>query len=110
MVGLSVGIWVFPAWSDESTIEQQKSYYLKCINNEIEKYSCKVQFTTSRSKKLQDYGEEAALRTVYLSRNRETLVQEMAAQKVSMRPHTVHQYLMQRWNQQSSVAQAKKEP
>jgi hypothetical protein len=107
---VSAGSWIFPAWSDDSTANQEKTYYLKCINNEIESYSCKVQFTTSRSTNLQGYGEQAALRTVYLSKNKEALVQEMIAQKVSMRPHAVHQYLLQRCNQEIGSAKARKGP
>jgi hypothetical protein len=51
---------------------------------------------------LQGYGEQAALRTAYLSKNKEALVQEMIARKVSMRPHAVHQYLLQRYNAYSA--------
>ena len=104
------GSWTLSAWSDDSTADQQKTYYLNCITNEIESYSCKVQFTTSRSTNLQGYGEQAALRTVYLSKNKEALVQEMIAQKVSMRPHAVHQYLLQRCNQEIGSVKARKGP
>jgi len=103
MVCLTAGIWALPAYGDESPADQQKSYYLKCINEEIDNYSCKVALTTSRSKNLQTYGEKAALRTAFLSQNRDVLVQEMVAQKVSLRPQAVQQYLRQRFNQETHV-------
>jgi hypothetical protein len=106
MVCLTAGIWALPACGDESPADQQKSYYLKCINDEIENNSCKVVLTASRSKKLQAYGEKAALRTVFLSQNRDALAQEMVAQKVSMRPQAVQQYLQQRFNQETHVQMA----
>src|SRR5512139_884137 len=107
IVGLTAGIWAFPACGDESPADQQKSYYLKCINDEIENNSCKVVLTASRSKNLQAYGETAALRTVFLSKNRDALVQEMIAQKVSLRPQAVQQYLRQRFNQEAHEEMAR---
>jgi len=106
MVCLTAGIWALPACGDESPADQQKSYYLKCINEEIDNYSCKVALTASRSQNLQAYGETAALRTVFLSKNRDALAQEMVAQKVSMRPQAVQQYLRQRFNLESHVQMA----
>jgi hypothetical protein len=96
-------IGALPACGDESPADQQKSYYLKCIKEEIDANSCKVALTSSRSKNLQMYGEKAALRTAFLSRNRDALVQEMVVQKVSMQPQAVQQYLRQRFNQESYV-------
>ncbi|MCK7512437.1 MAG: hypothetical protein MZV70_55960 [Desulfobacterales bacterium] len=110
MVCLTAGIWALPARGDESPADQQKSYYLKCINKEIDNYSCKVVLTSSRSKNLQAYGENAALRTAFLSQNRDALVQEMIAQKVSMRPHAVQQYLRQRFNQEASASGCHERP
>jgi hypothetical protein len=106
MVCLTAGIWALPACGDESPADQQKSYYLKCINEEIDNFSCKVALTTSRSKNLQAYGEKAALITVFLSRNRDALAKEMLAQKVSMRPQAVEQFLRQRFNQEIHVQMA----
>ena len=103
MVGLAATLWALPARSDDSPVEKQASYYLNCINEEIDNYSCKVALTTSRSKNLQTYGEKAALRTAFLSQNRDVLVQEMVAQKVSLRPQAVQQYLRQRFNQETHV-------
>jgi hypothetical protein len=45
-----------------------------------------------------------------LSQNRDALVQEMIAQKVSMRPHAVHQYLRQRFYQEALIQTAKVNP
>jgi hypothetical protein len=98
---LASAIGAIPACGDESPADQQKSYYLECINAEIENASCKVALTGSRSKNLQAYGERAALKTVFLSRNRDALVQEMLAQRVSMQPQAVQQYLRQRFNQEA---------
>ena len=106
MVCLAAGVWALPARGDESPADQQKSYYLKCIDKEIDHYSCQVAMTSSRSKNLQAYGETAALKTAFLSRNRDALVQEMMAQKVSMRPQAVQQYLRQRFNQEAAVVTA----
>jgi hypothetical protein len=97
---LASAMGVIPAFGDESPADQQKSYYLNCINKEIDHYSCKVALTNSRSKNLQAYGEQAALKTVFLSRNRDALMQEMVARKVSMQPQAVQQYLRQRFNQE----------
>jgi hypothetical protein len=96
-------IGAFPARGDESPADQQKSYYLDCINAEIENASCQVALTGSRSKNLRAYGEKAALKTVFLSRNRDGLVREMVAQKVSMQPQAVQQYLRQRFNEEAYV-------
>jgi uncharacterized protein YcaQ len=62
-----------------------------------------VVLTASRSKNLQAYGETAALRTAFLSKNRDALVQEMVAQKISLRPQAVQQYLRQRFNQEAHL-------
>jgi len=86
MVCLTASSWALPACGDESPADQQKNYYLKCINDEIENNSCKVVLTASRSKKLQAYGEKAALRTVFLSQNRDALAQEMVAQRSACGP------------------------
>jgi hypothetical protein len=110
MVTFMVGMVTLPARGDQPSIDQQKNYYLQCINAEIDAYSCKVVHVNSRSKNLQTYGESAALRTAFLSQNKDALVQEMIAQKVSMRPHAVHQYLRQRFDQESLVQTAKVKP
>ena len=110
MVCLTAGIWALPACGDESPAAMKKSYYLKCINAEIDTYSCKVVYATSRSKNLQAYGENAARRTVFLTQNRDALVQEMVAQSVSLRPHAVHQYIGQRFIQENQVQLASKRP
>jgi hypothetical protein len=100
---LASAIGAIPACGDQSPADQQKNYYLECINAEIENASCKVALTGSRSKNLRAYGEKAALKTVFLSRNRDALVQEMLAQKVSMQPQAVKQYLLQRFNEEAHV-------
>jgi len=110
MVTLMVGMVALPACGNEPNIDQQKNYYLQCINAEIDTYSCKVVHVNSRSKNLQTYGENAALRTAFLSQNRDALVQEMIAQNVSMRSHAVHQYLRQRFYEESHVQMAKVKP
>jgi hypothetical protein len=43
-----------------------------------------------------------------LVQNRDTLAQEMVVQKVSMRPHAVHHYLLQRCNQEVGSIKAQK--
>jgi hypothetical protein len=110
MVGLVLTIWTSAGWSEESAVTQQKAYYLKCIGGEIENYSGKVAFTTSRSKNLQEYGESAALRVAFLSKNRDVLVEEMTAQNIRLHGQAVHQYLLQRFNQVFDTAVAKSEP
>ena len=110
IVCLATGMWALPACGDESPVDQQKNYYLKCINAEIDNYSCKVGFATSRSKNIQAYGDSAARRTAFLTQNRHALVQEMIAQSVSMRPHAVHQYLGQRFSQEAPVQMAMERP
>jgi len=110
MAWLAIGMWVLPACGDESTAEQQKNYFLKCIDKEIDSYSCKVVHTASRSKNLQTYGRQAALKTAFLSQNKDALVQEMIAQKVSMRPHAVHHFLLNRFNRESHPQTAKLAP
>jgi hypothetical protein len=100
---LASALGAIPARGEESSVEQQKSFYLNCINTEIESGSCKVVLTGSRSKNLRVYGEKAALRTVFLSRNRDALVREMVAQKVSLQPQAVQQYLRQRYNEEGHV-------
>jgi len=110
MVWLTIGMWALPACSDESPVDQQRNYYLKCIDKEIDSYSCKVVHSASRSKNLQAYGRQAALRTEFLSKNKDALVQEMIAQKVSMRPHAVHQYLRQRFYQEALIQTARVNP
>ena len=104
MAGMAAG----PSYGDEQPTDQQKTYYLNCIEREIDNYSCKVVHAKSRSKNLQTYGENAALKAVFLSKNRDALVQEMIALRVSMRPHAVHQYLLQRCNQELGSIKAKK--
>jgi hypothetical protein len=103
IVCLAMAMGAVPARGDESSVAQRKSFYLKCVDTEIENDSCKVILTGSRSRQLQAYGEKAALRTVFLSRNRVALVQEMAAQNVSMQPQAVQQYLRERFNQETHV-------
>jgi hypothetical protein len=108
-VALLVGMAAGPSYGDEQPTDQQKNYYLNCIEREIDNYSCKVVHANSRSRNLQAYGQNAALKAVFFSKNRDALVQEMIAQKVSMRPHAVHQYLLQRCNQEMGSIKAKKE-
>lgn len=103
---LAAGVWSLPASGGESSADPQKNYYLKCINDEIDNNSCKVVLVTSRSKNLQAYGENAALRAAFLSKNRDALVQEMVAQKVSLRPQAVQQYLRQRFHREAHVQTA----
>ena len=107
-VSLGLTILAFQGLSDDSIIKEQKNYYLQRIDDEIEEYSCKVNYTTSRSKNLQIYGEKAALKAAYLSKNKDSLAEEMVVQKVSMRPHAVHQYLLQRCNQEVASTAIKK--
>ena len=66
--------------------------------------------TASRSKNLRTYGRQAALKTAFLSQNKDALVQEMIAQKVSMRPHAVHHFLLNRFNRESHPQTAKLAP
>lgn len=108
MVGIAVTIWALPVLGDASTVEQQRSYYLKCINDEISSCESKQALTGSRSKNLQSCAMNAMRRKAFLVQNRDTLVQEMIVQKVSMRPHAVHQYLLQRCNQELGSIKAKK--
>jgi hypothetical protein len=110
IVCLTAGIWALPACGGESPANQQKDYYLKCIKAEIDNYSCKVVHATSRSGNLQAYGKSAARRTAFLAHNRDALAQEMIAQKISMRPHAVHQYLRERFSQEDHVQIATKRP
>jgi len=90
-----------PGWG--AFHDQQKSYYLDCIDQEIENYSCKVVLTNSRSKNLRQYGGEASQKVQFLTQNKDALVQEMAVQNVSLRPHAVHQYLLQRFSRETSA-------
>lgn len=108
MVGIAVTIWALPVLSDDSTVEQQRSYYLKCINDEISSCESKQALTGSRSKNLQSCALNAMRRKAFLVQNRDTLAQEMIVQKVSMRPHAVHQYLLQRCNQEVASIKAQK--
>jgi len=110
MAWLAIGMWALPACGDESPAEQQKNYFLKCIDKEIDRYSCKVVHTASRSKNLQTYGRQAALKTAFLSQNKDALVQEMIVQKVSMRPHSVHHFLLNRFNREPHIQTAAVEP
>jgi hypothetical protein len=109
-VALMAGMAAGPSYGDEQPTDQQKTYYLNCIEREIDNYSCKVVHAKSRSKNLQTYGENAALKAVFLSKNRDALVQEMIVQKVSMRPHAVHHYLQQRFVNETLVQTAKVRP
>jgi hypothetical protein len=104
---LAAAIGAIPAYGDEVSSEQQKRYYLDCINVEIDNNSCKVALLGSRSRNLQTYGSNAARKAVFLSQNREALVQEMMVLNVSMRPHAVHQYLLQRFSLETSMQAAK---
>lgn len=103
IVGLAMAMGAVAARGDESSVAQRRGFYLKCVDTEIENDSCKVILTGSRSRHLQAYGEKAALRTVFLSRNRLVLVDELVAQKVSMQPQAVQQYLRERFNQETHV-------
>jgi len=100
MVSIAFTIWALPVLSEDSTVEQQKSYYLKCINDEISSCESKQALSGSRSQNLQGCAMNAMRRKAFLVQNRDTLAQEMVVQKVSMRPHAVHQYLLQRCNQE----------
>lgn len=107
VIGLASAIGAIPACADDISKDQQTRYYLDCINAEIDSNSCKVALLGSRSKNLQAYGSSAARKAVFLSQNRDALVQEMMVQKVSMRPHAVHQYLLQRFSLETSVQAAR---
>lgn len=104
---LAAAAGAIPACGDEVSSEQQKRYYLDCINAEIDSNSCKVALLGSRSRNLQTYGNSAARKAVFLSQNRDALVQEMMVQNVGMRPHTVHQYLLQRFSLETSMKAGK---
>jgi len=108
MVGIAVTIWALPVLGGASTVEQQRSYYLKCINDEISSCESKQALTGSRSKNLQGCAMNAMRRKAFLVQNRDTLAQEMIVQKVSMRPYAVHQYLLQRCNQEVGSIKAQK--
>lgn len=108
MVGIAFTIWALPALSEDCTVEQQRSYYLKCINDEISSCESKQALSGSRSKNLQGCAMNAMRRKAFLVQNRDTLAQEMVVQKVSMRPHAVHQYLLQRCNQEVGSLKAPK--
>jgi hypothetical protein len=108
MVSLGGMIGAFPALSDDISVEQQMSYYLKFINEEIENCESKQALTGSRSKNLQNCGTNAMRRKAFLVQNRDVLVQEMVVQKVKIRPHAVHQYLLQRCSQELVSAKAPK--
>ena len=108
MVGIAVTIWALPVLSDNSNVEQQRSYYLKCINDEISSCESKQALSGSRSKNLQSCAMNAMRRKAFLVQNRDTLAQEMVVQKVSMRPHAVHQYLLKRCNQEVSSVKTQK--
>lgn len=99
LIGLAVAIGAVPARSDTSSADRQKSYYLDCIQNEIDTYSFKLELVTSRSDNLREYGIEAARKTAFLTKNRDALMEEMVLRKVSMRPHAVHLYLLRRFNE-----------
>ncbi len=101
LICLTAGVGAFPAQAGGPSIDQQKSYYLDCIDQEIENYSCKVVLTNSRSKNLRAYGGEASQKAQFLTQNKDALVQEMTVQNVSLRPHAVHQYLLQRFNRET---------
>ncbi len=104
---LAAAAGAIPAYGDEVSSEQQKRYYLDCINAEIDNNSCKVALLGSRSRNLQTYGTNAGRKAVFLSQNREALVQEMMVLNVSMRPHAVHKYLLQRFSLEPSMQAAK---
>ena len=110
VVALMVGMAAGPSYGDEQPTDQQKTYYLNCIEREIDNYSCKVVHANSRSRSLQAYGQNAALKAVFFSQNRDALVEEMIAQKISMRPHAVHHYLQQRFVNETLVQTAKVRP
>jgi hypothetical protein len=107
VIGLVSTIGAIPACGDEVSKDQQTRYYLDCIDAEIDSNSCKVVLLGSRSRNLQAYGSSAARKAVFLSQNRDALVQAMMIQKVSMRPHAVHQYLLQRFSLETSMQAAK---
>jgi hypothetical protein len=106
LIGLAVAIGAGPARSDSTAAEQQKSYYLDCITNEIDACSCKLELVTSRSDNLREYGVEAARKAAFLTKNRDALVEEMVLRNVSMRPHAVHQYLLRRFNEENDIRMA----
>jgi hypothetical protein len=107
LICLTAGFGVIPAYGGAPSIDQQRSYYLGCIDQEIENYSCKVVLTNSRSKNLREYGGEASQKVQFLTQNKDALVQEMTVQNVSLRPHAVHQYLLQRFSLETSMQAAK---
>lgn len=103
---LAAGWGAFSAHGGEASIDPQQSYYLDCIHQEIDHYSCKVVLVNSRSRHLRDYGSEASRKAKFLAENKDALVQEMMVQKVSMRPHAVHQYLLQRFSLETPLQAA----
>jgi hypothetical protein len=106
LIGLAVAIGAVPAISDTSVADRQKSYYLDCIQDEIDANSCKLVLVTSRSETLREYGIAAAQKAAFLTKNRDALVEEMVLRKVSMRPHAVHQYLLRRFNEENDIRMA----
>jgi len=106
LVVVAMAVGAGPACSDPPATNPQKSYYLDCIQNEIDTYSCKLDLVTSRSDNLRGYGIEAARKAAFLTKNREALVEEMALRNVSMRPQAVHQYLLRRFNEENDVRMA----
>jgi hypothetical protein len=110
VVALMLGMAAGPCYGDEQPTDQQMNYYLNCIEREIDNYSCKVVHADSRSRNLQAYGQNAALKAAFFSKNKDALVQEMIAQKVSMRPYAVHHYLQQRFVKETLVQTAKVRP
>jgi hypothetical protein len=107
LICLTAGFGALPAHGGAPSSDQQRGYYLDCIDKEIENYSCKVVLTNSRSKNLREYGGEASERAKFLTQNKDALVQEMMIQNVSLRPHAVHQYLLQRFSRETSAQAAK---
>lgn len=110
MVCLGAGLAAIPAVGGEASSAPQKSYYLDCIDNEIDTASCKVTLVKSRSNNLRDYGIEAARKVQFLIKNKEALAQEMLARGVPMRTHAVHLYLLSRFNQETSALAAGERP
>lgn len=100
-LGLAVTIGAVPVYSDEPAADHQRSYYLNCIENEIEDNVSKMEFVTSRSDNLREHGIEAAMKAAFLTKHRDALVQEMVLRNVGMRPHTVDHYLLLRFNEES---------
>jgi hypothetical protein len=110
MVCMAIGMGVVTAEGGGSAAAGPKGYYLDCIDKEIQSAGGKVSLVESRSENLKSCGIQAARRVQYLMKNREALAQEMAERGVSMRPHAVHQFLLNRFNENMTELAANGKP